>query len=219
MYLSKLVLNIRNKAALIDIQNPYSMHQSLISMFPNHCDDNRILYRVEIDERKNSAFIIMQSSYEPDFDAKIDQGYMLTAQSKEFNPSFQKGSAFQFRLHANVVKKTKYNAEKDTSLIKNKTERKVLVPLYKDDEIINWLKNKAEKHGFMVSELSNYAKFYKHSRKKDIEKSMNITNFGVDYNGILTVGNPELMLDALKNGIGKGKAFGFGLLSLALVKD
>ena len=39
--------------------------------------------------------------------------------------------------------------------------------------------------------------------------------FGVRFNGLLQVTDPEKLMQAVRNGIGPAKAFGFGLLSLA----
>jgi CRISPR system Cascade subunit CasE len=43
--------------------------------------------------------------------------------------------------------------------------------------------------------------------------------FYARYEGRLQVTNIELLLDAVMSGIGPAKGFGFGLLSLAPVKD
>ncbi|MEL7170368.1 MAG: type I-E CRISPR-associated protein Cas6/Cse3/CasE, partial [Bacteroidota bacterium] len=52
----------------------------------------------------------------------------------------------------------------------------------------------------------------------DIIAKERLGHFGVRFDGVLRVDNSVKVLDALRQGIGPAKAFGFGLLSLAPVK-
>ena len=212
MYLSKLMLNTKNRGALIDIINPYSLHQTLINMFPDYgyTENSKYLFRLELDERKQTATLLMQSELEPNFDDKIKERYLLIAQSKEFNPVYRAGETLKFRLYANVVSRKTYDPAKDTNQVK-KPKDSILVPLYKEDEIESWLNSRAIANGFSICGVPEYAKYYQKSHKKGVRE---LTHFGVKFDGKLIIENPVLALNAVRNGIGKGKAFGFGLLSL-----
>lgn len=61
------------------------------------------------------------------------------------------------------------------------------------------------------------ATFYTASRrgKGHRYKKQNIPHFGVRFDGLLCVTDPETLVEAVRQGIGPAKAFGFGLLSLA----
>jgi CRISPR system Cascade subunit CasE len=41
----------------------------------------------------------------------------------------------------------------------------------------------------------------------------------IGFEGVLTVDKPDALQHALRNGIGRGKSFGLGLLSLAPLRD
>ncbi len=219
MYLSKIVLNTRNRGVMADISNMYSMHQTLISMLPGYDNspDSKYLYRLEQDERRNTAIIQMQSEIEPCFDKHFDTGYLQIAQSKEYSPKFNNGEQYRFRLYANAVRKRTYNPDKDTNPNPNKkSSESVLVPMYKEDEMEKWLSDRAISNGFELLGQPNMAKSYrKFSKKGESAHSSNL--FGVQYDGILRITDAEQFAEALRSGIGKGKAFGFGLLSVAKI--
>jgi CRISPR system Cascade subunit CasE len=212
MFLSKLTLNIRNRGALKDISNAYSLHQTLINLFPDYdnSENSKYLFRLEIDEQKLTATILLQSTLEPDFDSKIETGYLMSAQSKEYKPIINNGDVFRFRLNANVVRRRLYSPEKDTNSWK-KNKKSILVPLYDETEIENWLNSRATANGLNIVGIPEYAKYYQKAFKKDCAP---ITHFGVKFDGKLIINNADLAYNALINGIGKGKSFGFGLLSL-----
>lgn len=217
MYLSKIVLNTRNRGVMADISNMYSMHQTLISMLPGYDNspNSKYLYRLEQDERLNTAIILMQSEIEPCFDKHFDTGYLQIAQSKEYSPKFNNGEQYRFRLFANAVRKRTYDPDKDTNPNK-KIAESVLVPMYKEDEMEKWLSDRAISNGFELLGQPNMAKSYrKFSKKGDAKHKSNL--FGVQYDGILRVTDSEQFTEAVCSGIGKGKAFGFGLLSIVKI--
>ncbi len=215
MYLSKIVLNTRNRGVMSDISNMYSMHQTLISMLPGYDNspNSKYLYRLEQDERRNTAIILMQSEIEPCFDKHLETGYLQIAQSKEYSPIFNNGDQMRFLLYANAVRKRTYDPEKDTNWNKKSAEI-VLVPMYKEDEMADWMRDRAERNGFELCGQPNMAKSYRRFSKKG-ESAHSSNLFGVQYEGILRVTNSEQFAEAVRSGIGKGKAFGFGLLSVA----
>jgi CRISPR system Cascade subunit CasE len=80
-----------------------------------------------------------------------------------------------------------------------------------------WLMRKAKEYGFLLDEDSfdvmeyQWKKFF----KKDGERgSIPVTIFSTTFDGFLTVTDPIKFRKALTNGIGKGKAFGQGLLTI-----
>jgi CRISPR system Cascade subunit CasE len=71
-----------------------------------------------------------------------------------------------------------------------------------------WLTNRADKHGFLLKRLQTTG--YRWNALP--EKGRNAGFSSLDYEGLLTVTNPELFVQALKSGIGPAKAFGCGLM-------
>ena len=81
--------------------------------------------------------------------------------------------------------------------------------LYKEEEQIEWLKNKAEKSGFQLLKLVIAPEGLKE------DKNSQTKHLSTRFEGILKITNKEKFIETLKNGIGSAKAFGFGLLSIA----
>lgn len=211
MYLSKLILNKRNKAAMIDSGNMYSLHQTLLSMMPNYSSQDRYLFRME--EERDCTYILLQSSTVPKFEDRLESNYLLEAHTKKYSPVFKQGQKFRFCLFANAVKKKKYDPEKDTNVNKKDTE-KVYVPMYSDADMKQWLTDRAASNGFAIICEPEMSKAYYYFKKPGnaIQKG---NLFGVKYKGFLQVIDVELFTNAVECGIGKARAFGFGLLSVS----
>ncbi len=212
MYLSKLILNARNRGAAIDTENMYLLHQTLLSMLPKHTPADRYLFRLE--ETRIFNYILLQSSTVPNFEKHLEANYLLEAQTKKYSPVFKQGQTLRFCLFANAVKKRKYDPEKDTNVTKKGTD-KVYVPMYSDEDMKQWLKDRAASNGFAIDEMQlQMSKAYLSFRKRsDAEQKGNL--FGVKYEGYLQVTDLELFTKAVECGIGKAKSFGFGLLSVS----
>ena len=82
------------------------------------------------------------------------------------------------------------------------------VPEFQED----WLRARAEKHGFCLKSLqvtgSRWLRFRKGQQGKPV------TLLSVVYEGVLKVTDPVLFRQVLTEGIGRGKAYGQGLLTV-----
>lgn len=82
-----------------------------------------------------------------------------------------------------------------------------------------WLAERAAANGFSLEAgeyrvtKSQIYKFQKHGRSRPV------TLLSVTFDGILTVADPEKFRGALLSGIGRGKAYGNGLLTVVKVRD
>ena len=74
-----------------------------------------------------------------------------------------------------------------------------------------WLAERAEKHGFRLEGFdvvqSRWLRFYKKNGRP-------VTLLSVTYEGLLEVTDMALFRDVMTNGIGRGKAYGQGLLTV-----
>ena len=75
----------------------------------------------------------------------------------------------------------------------------------------NWLLRKADKKGFQVNDFNVTQSIWKKFENQ-------VSFLSVTYEGILTIENVALFREALKNGIGRGKAYGMGLLTIISFK-
>ena len=76
MYLTKLLLNPLSRQVVRDLANPYDLHRSLLSAFPDAADGGpgRVLFRVEPpqtsdwhDDQPPAPVVLLQSEQAPDW--------------------------------------------------------------------------------------------------------------------------------------------------------
>jgi CRISPR system Cascade subunit CasE len=224
MYLSRLVLNLRNDQVRKDISHPYEMHRTLLRAYPDDLSTQlntpnsapmaefggkaeRLLYRVESDSRTGVPTVLVQSHLAPNW-TQLPAGYLLedegraNPQVKQLQLALHNGQFLAFRLLANPTKRL----SKSLAQGREKSKR---VELYKLDEQLAWLNRKAEAHGFqVVSAIPN-------RQQKMSDAHHALTFLSVQFDGSLVITDAARLSEAVHNGIGSAKAFGCGLLSLA----
>ena len=166
------------------------------------------------------AIILVQSAVEPDWDyAFHNAGYLLAApaETKQFDVSFTAGQHLRFRLVANPTRRlSKHSRERDGEPVQEKwIGRRVPVPY---DQLLDWLAvwrfHPDDSPGFSPhKDRTSVQPGYVYVNKKRDGRAHRL--FSVRYEGLLEVTDPEKFRTTLIRGIGPGKAFGFGLLSVA----
>jgi len=204
MYLSKLTLNPRSRQVNMDKGNPYELHRTIMCAFPpfDH-EAERVLFRLE---GKQLDQLLVQSTLEPDWSA-LKNNYLRTAPEMKHlkELELQHGQILRFRLRANPTKRDSQSHKR--------------IGLYQEKDRINWLRRKGELHGFSFHDnniilSSTFWNEFNIPSKEDNQKHRSRFNL-VDFNGLLSVENPDSLLNAVRQGIGPAKSFGCGLLSLA----
>jgi CRISPR system Cascade subunit CasE len=193
-----------------------------------------VLFRLDKSADGRLALLV-QSSEVPDW-TKLPSGYLSVASAFEDegpNPAvrsidamlgaFAVGAELRFRLRANPTKKIDTKTGSDG---KRRNGRRV--PLRTEAERAAWLKRKGEQHGFRVLDVEQSgpptlsqlidvtegrAIGYRPGSNPEQEK---MTFASTVFEGRLAVTNANAFRETVTNGIGSGKAFGFGLLSLAV---
>lgn len=241
MYLSFLLIDIgdnpdRPRPGRLWLRNLYHVHQRLCMAFPSpsrKSDDEDFLkpYKPEdfakgqvhvarkvetgflfrIDPLPSGrAMVLVQSAIEPDWNyAFHNAGYLLAAKPevKTFEPDFSAGQRLRFRLVANPTRRlSKHSPDaKEESVGK-----RVPVP---NDNLLDWLDRRGESGGFSIAKDSTTIQLgynYINKRGHDWQRLRSVR-----YDGILQVTDPASFQETIVSGIGSGKAFGFGLLSVA----
>lgn len=209
MYLSKLILNPRNAGVRQDVARPYELHRTLQRGVEHASSGSRLLFRIEPERQSRQPVVLVQSAEAvPDWTPLLANGYLREAHGpKPFEPVLRLGQQLAFRLTANPTKKV---AGKRIPLSHATRQHNG------DWTYWDWLHRKAEQHGFEVLTAQD-APFRTASnrRKKPRYDKADIPHFGVRFDGVLEVTDPDRLLEAVRQGIGPAKAFGFGLLSLA----
>ena len=220
MYLSRLILNPRSRQVRSELARPYEMHRTLLNAFPQgevHVERTAedaigLLYRIDEDARTGDLHLLVQSQRPPAWTLLADHDYLLPVAdnpaTREVSLHLQPGQILAFRLRANPTRRL--SAGKG-----NKGKR---IGIYKEEEQKAWLQRKGEQHGFGVLQVQI-------SREEMIKRADAIPDkmgnahdlklSSVQFDGILRVVDAERFVQAIGAGIGSGKAFGFGLLSVA----
>jgi len=209
MDLTKLLLNPLSRQVVRDLANPYDLHRSLLSAFPDAADGGpgRVLFRVEprqtsdwYDDQPPAPVVLLQSEQAPDWQKSgLHRDYFREQMPPKSLPEmFVENTRLRFRLRANPT-------------VKRDGKRH---GLFEEDAQLKWLHRKAEESGFQVVNVvvapeGNSLGTKLNGRRHDI------THSAVKFDGELIVTNQILFAEALKNGIGSAKGFGFGLLSIA----
>ncbi|MBF2035776.1 MAG: type I-E CRISPR-associated protein Cas6/Cse3/CasE [Leptolyngbyaceae cyanobacterium T60_A2020_046] len=205
MYLSKLVLNARETLVLRDLSNAHKFHQRIMQAFPdensreNPRQDWHVLFRHEPD----SDVVLVQSALEPDW-SKLPDRYLCDSATKQVNFTVDQLSAqhiFQFRLRANPSKRD--------------PKTKKTIGFYHRPDQLAWLERQGDRCGFRLHSADVIPSPNVFGQKGDGAAPIRITT--ALFQGVLEVTTPEPFLAVLQRGLGRGKSYGCGLLSLARV--
>ena len=232
MYLSRLVLDPRSRQAGRDLGNVYQMHRTVMSAFPQVNEqggaraDLAVLHRLDIDQRGSNITLLVQSGEEPDWSC-LPEGYLFNLDREGQNPAtktlspslvaLSKGQVLRFRLRANPTKRIDTKSGPDGQ---RRNGRRV--DLRTEMQQVAWLSRRADRAGFRLVPVypgSNAPAVRVGASEKLRGRTANrlVTLAGVLFEGLLEVTDPDNLRLAIRQGIGPGKAFGCGLLSLAPV--
>lgn len=200
MILTTLYLDTTRADAKRDLRTPYDMHRTLA-----RCGDadSRLLFRIE--ETIGAVRIISDAQVDC---SPLESGYAVNAHAVECGAGIGSGDRREFRLWATPIVQ-----RSDRQSAKGRGGRYNLVGAPAQ---LDWLHRQAERAGFVVmdSTVEHSRSIGGDARKASHEIKQSIPHVGVEFRGLLRVEDSDRFREALRAGIGRGKAFGFGLLLL-----
>lgn len=207
MYLSRLKLDPSLRKTRELLISPYTLHQSVYRAFPDKADGgpSRVLYRLDPDRRSRTISLLVQSEKSPHWERADYLGECLreSYESKPYNPTFPSGQRLSFRLRANPTVKKQAEG-------KNNGYR---LGLLREEDQVKWLERKAITNGFSLLDCRVVPEGIAQDDRGRAAQDK-VRHFGVLFEGTLKVTDPIRFVDAIRNGIGPAKGFGFGLLSV-----
>jgi CRISPR system Cascade subunit CasE len=210
MFLSSLKLNTSCRDVRRDLGSVYEMHRTIMNAFR---DSPRIvgelvrgvLWRVDHDRHADWPVLLVQSAAEPKWHQISDLSPNYFSAGSELDEAvrvkplppfmFRIGQTLAFRLRGNPT-------------IKRNGKR---LGLSGTNAYHDWLARKAQLHGFVVS----HELVIPESEVRAVRAGTQMCFMSCLFSGTLVVSDPQRFSEALLVGIGSGKAFGFGLLSVA----
>ncbi len=209
---------------------------------PKHFHPRSFIFRIDnnIDGTEQRAVIIVQSTEKPDWDWCFHNAPDFLAappESKGYDPQFQAGQELRFRIRVNPSVKSSVHHTTKLDGTTSAQGKRISLTWDKDSTpdkaIADWFTAKAQKLGFtpVRIELIQLGWVYG-SKPEPVNKAKKEKENGYwrenEYRplkyrsalleGILKVDDPALFKAALEEGIGSAKSFGFGLLSVQIVK-
>ena len=219
MYLTQMHLNPSRRGTRWLLASPQRMHAAVLSSFPPgttaESPDGRILWRVDSSDSDKTLTLYVSSPTKPDLTGIIEQaGWPATdhgwrtASTATLLDRLATGQRWGFRLTANPVHNVAVPGERGKRL------GHVTVGHQQQ-----WFLDRAAGWGFAVDDTAlavHSRRQLSFSRRTD-GTDRTVTVAVATYDGVLTVTDPALLRRALGHGVGRAKAYGCGLLTLAPV--
>lgn len=210
MYLSRVELDETRRQTMRALAVPQKLHGAVESAFPG--ERRRRLWR--LDRLHGKLYLLLLSEEAPELSGIEAQFGPLSGSShaeiRQYDQVLQRivpGSVWQFRLTANP---TRSCAVKGQPGVRGKVLAHCTVEYQKQ-----WLLDRATKHGFQLlpDNFTVTASRWMHFAKGN-ERGRPVSLLAVTYEGILQVTDAESFAQVLTCGMGRGKAYGLGLMTI-----
>lgn len=198
MFLTRITLNPERSKTHQFVSNPRALHAAIEKSFPD--DGSRVLWKLDVSKRDPQVFVL--SSAIPSVEHIIEQAGRGNDATGVITKNYNS-------VLGNITKDRIYRFQSELNI--TKTVKGKRVPLYKNNEIENWLQNQGVNNGFkIVSPLLIEPKqpliVSKDSHKVTLERTL------IDCK--VQVIDEVLFCQLLQNGLGRGKAYGLGMVFL-----
>ena len=208
MFLTRIQLDEGKRKTVMALEQPQLIHGALQRDAQETVQ--RPLWR--IDRYNGKHWLLVLCERKVGFDHLIEQfGFpdsSLTWETRDYDRVLEKAennSRWRFRLKANPIR-SQMNSEKNG-------ERGRIYAHVTVDQQKKWLMHKALISGFLLSEDEFdviQTTWYRFKKRGEMYVTLKATTF----EGILEIIDQEKFKECLLNGIGKGKAYGLGMLTI-----
>ncbi|MHC5906412.1 type I-E CRISPR-associated protein Cas6/Cse3/CasE [Streptomyces sp. S6] len=215
VWLTRIVPDPRSAQARHDLtgrESAMHLHRRLMSLFPDDAGpDPRARFGVlfRLDDTPTGSHVLLQSTHQPDL-TRLPDGYGAT-QSRPLDPlldALKPGLTIRYRCTASPVRKPGAT----TRALYNLPAIVPLTGAHADE----WWTRQADTAGLTPLTLhSQPLDTARALRTPDTKKTQPIRHTRTRFDGSATVTDPDLLRQKITEGIGRGKAYGCGLLSIA----
>ena len=206
MYLSRVELDTSRRSTMAALTSVQKLHGAVESAFDG--ERKRRLWRLDHLGEKTYILIVSEDAPTKLETIVLQFGTGSAAETKCYDPLLKRlktDDQWHFRLTANPVK-----SRPDAEHLKKRgtVTAHCSVQFQK-----KWLMDRAEKHGFSLTEDDftvtemRWLRFKKQARQ-------DVSLLSVSYEGTLRVTDQTAFWQLLCNGIGRGKAYGLGMMTV-----
>ena len=212
LHLAQLQLNPRSREVREDLKDHGSLHRRVQALFPDELGPTpraaaRVLFRLE--RTQHTATLLIQSGIPINRNALPADYTDAPVAYRDLGPLLdwaQTGHAVQYRIDTTAIRALRPPAEPG-----QKRGRGTRTPLAGDDAI-DWWEQQAAKAGLRTHLILDIAQPAVTARSSGGARAAYQTT---RFEGTAAITDPAPLREALRNGIGQGRAFGLGLLSIA----
>ena len=211
LWLARMRLDLRDRHVRNDLADVVRLHQRVMSLFPDGLGERArqkagVLFRLD-ELPGNVVTLLVQSRLEPNPD-KLPPGYK-NFQTRKLTPlldALSPGMTVFYRLVGNPVKR----------LLKDQGHHRARqIVALSGAAADEWWRRRAEAAGLAPISARSVRLDTRLGTKTKDEKSHTVRHAATRFDGVAIVKDVDAAREAVINGIGKGKSYGCGLLSLA----
>ncbi|SNR83717.1 CRISPR-associated protein, Cse3 family [Haloechinothrix alba] len=222
MFLTKMPLNPRRRGARKLLSSPQAMHAAVLAGFADArpTEEGRVLWRLDT-YNQHRIVLYVASPDKPDFSHVAEQAGWPTTEAWDVRAldglldSLRNGQRWQFRLTANPVRSARRDGWRETKPLAHVTVAQQQ----------QWLLDRTDRLGFRITDTEHRAPegedgppdlaVVDRETHRFQRNGHRVTVSTATFQGQLEVTDPEALRTTLTFGVGRAKAYGCGLLTLA----
>lgn len=233
-YLSRIWLNPLRSGTQRLLRNPQAMHAAVLGGFPTQPVTDRVLWRLELGQPHRAELLVL-SGMRPSWEHLVEQAGWPGAEDpqavvRSYQPLLERlsvGQQYAFRVRANPVSSTRHplapSVAQKERLAAQQRPRGVRVAHRTARDQLVWFTDRIESWGFSLLltssgdfqlQLSGRDRISFTKSASDGERRR-VTIQTAVFEGTLQVTEPTTARNTLLNGIGSGRAYGCGLVTLS----
>ncbi|QIY53485.1 type I-E CRISPR-associated protein Cas6/Cse3/CasE [Streptomyces sp. RPA4-5] len=206
-HLAQLHLDLTNRNVLSDLRDHTNLHRRICGLFPDNTGTAprtayNVLYRLERTE--NTATLLVQSTGITINRTALPAGYTTNpVEYRDLTPLLDwltPGTAVRYRIDANPIKAV--------SIPGRRGRRTAL----RGDDAVTWWQQRAHRNGIEPTLILDSPNPPVLASRNGAQRAKIAS---VRFEGIATITEPTALRHAITTGIGQGRAYGLGLLSIA----
>lgn len=219
-YFTRFQINPRRRATIRLLASPQRLHAAVLSAYPPdaHAGSGgaRLLWRLD-SPSQHELNLFIAGPGQPSLEQLQEecgwsqQPSWRTAAYDTFLDRLAEGQEWVFRLTANPTR----------SVAGKRGSRGAVSAHVTAEQQLSWIMQRQQRHGFGVTRRGDEPQVRVTRRERESfakgegGSGARVTLTRVQYDGVLTVTDPDLLRTALTQGIGRAKAYGCGLMTLA----
>ena len=207
MYLSRVELDTGNRQKIKDLTHAGAYHSWVEDSFPEEKEEgNRSGKLWRIDSLNGKIWLLIVSERKPDFSYLEKYGIKDSAETKDYEPFLEKlvnGMTCQFKVVMNPIH----------SVSQGKDERGRVYPEITVERQLAFFEGRASQYGFrLIDGQYRITDRRFEILKKHQNRSLRLCK--VTYEGKLVIMDADIFRNTLIKGMGRKKAYGFGMMTV-----